>query len=205
MSYLITFACACAFTELVGYWLHVLLHSHRIRFLSRHHMIHHLIVYAPNKPQRQSAEYLSSTYDRANVLGIGLEWLLPAGVIVAAILLAGRALAVPAPRIALFVATSLAWGWWMFGYMHDAMHLKGFWLEHVPSLAPWFLRARKLHDIHHMDLDDEGFMPYNFGICFFVFDRLFGSLRREHERFNQPGLEASLKRYAYIQKAAAAA
>jgi sterol desaturase/sphingolipid hydroxylase (fatty acid hydroxylase superfamily) len=202
LAYLVTIAAACAFTEFVGYWLHILLHSHRIEFLSRNHMIHHLIVYGPNMPQRRSTQYLKSTYDRASVLGIGLEWLLPAGLILTAAFAAFRALGVPPAHQAVFVAVSLAWGFAMFSYMHDAMHLKDFWMEQNPRLREWFLNARRRHDVHHMDLDDAGFMPYNFGICFFVFDRLFGTLKNGHSKFNQAGLDASLKRYAFIRDGA---
>ena len=194
----LTVLSACAFTEFAGYWLHILLHSERIEFLSRNHMIHHLVVYAPNKPQRQSAEYLNSTYGRANVLGIGLEWLVPAAILVAGLLGAFRLLGVSGAHQALFIAVSLGWGAFMFNYMHDAMHLKGFWMEASPRLSRWFLRARKRHDIHHMDLADSGRMDKNFGICFFLFDRLFGTFAAEHQRFNQPGLEAAMKRYAFI-------
>jgi sterol desaturase/sphingolipid hydroxylase (fatty acid hydroxylase superfamily) len=197
-SCLVAAAAACLFTEFVGYWLHILLHSRRIEFLSRNHMIHHLIVYAPDKPQRPSHDYLLSTYGRASVLGIGMEWILPAAVILAVEVGAMTALGVGALPQAVFVAAGLAWGWLMFGYMHDAMHLKGFWMEGGGAVGRWFLRARRYHDIHHMDLDDEGFMPYNFGICFFAFDALFGTLRTRHERFNRAGLEASRRAYAYI-------
>lgn len=194
-------AAACVFTEFVGYWLHILLHSHRIAFLSRSHMIHHLLVYAPDKPQRQSARYLESTYGRASVLGIGLEWLLPAALILGGLLLAFRLVGLAPARQAVFIAVTLSWGWLMFNYMHDAMHLKDFWMERSPRLKAWFLCARRRHDIHHMDLDDAGFMPYNFGICFFVCDRAFGTLRTEHGRFNAAGLRASLRRYSFVNEA----
>ena len=41
-------------------------------------------------------------------------------------------------------------------------------------------------------------MTANFGICFFLFDRLFGTLRKEHSRFNRQGHAAALRRYAYV-------
>lgn len=197
-SYAAAAAAACVFTEFFGYWLHILLHSEKIEFLSRNHMIHHLVVYGPNMPQRRANEYLQSTFGRANVLGIGLEWLAPAAVVIPALLLAFKALGLGPALQATFIAVSLAWGFFMFGYMHDTMHVKGFWMERSPLLGRWFLRARKRHDIHHMDLDDFGRMHVNYGICFFAFDALFGTLQREHVRFNQPGFEAAKRRYAFI-------
>ncbi len=200
MDLLLAAAFACLYAEFVGYWLHVLLHSNRIEYLSRSHMIHHLIIYAPDKPQRQSSRYLLSTYGRANVLGVGLEWLGPIAVLLGLSAAGLRVLGASWPTIVVFCAVALGWGASMFWYMHDAMHLQGFWMENARSnrLRRWFLRARHRHDIHHMDLTDDGRMSRNFGICFFGFDALFGSLLAEHNRFNHAGLTAARKRYAYI-------
>lgn len=194
----LSLAAACLFTEFVGYWLHILLHSEKVRFLSRNHMIHHLQVYPPNKPMRPSREYLGSTYGRANIIGIGLEWLLPAAGLLPVVIIVLRALGVSAVGQAAFTAASLAWGWLMFGYMHDAMHLRGFWMEDDPRLGRWFLGARRRHDIHHMNLTDSGLMTKNFGICFFWFDRLFGSLADEFGKFNHAGHAAAARRYSFI-------
>lgn len=196
---LVLFAVAgCCFSEFVGYWVHILLHSHRIEFLSRNHMIHHLVAYSPARPMRPSGGYKTSTEHRANLLGIGLEWLLPLGLVQAGVFAGLHYLRVAAAHQAVFVAFSLAWGYLMFGYMHDNMHLKHPWLESNPRVARWFLHARRLHDIHHLNLTDDGSMAFNFGICFFAFDGLFGSLREKHERFNKKGYQAALKRYAYV-------
>ncbi|MFI5360922.1 MAG: sterol desaturase family protein [Elusimicrobiota bacterium] len=198
VSLLPTVAAACVFAEFVGYWLHVLLHNEQIPFLSRNHMVHHLVVYAPNKPMRPSRAYLTSTYGRAGILGIGLEWLIPVAVLIPLELTALR-LAGLAPLLeGAFVAASLGWGLLMFSYMHDAMHEKWFWMERSAFWRRWFLRARRRHDIHHMDLDAAGRMTTNYGICFFAFDFLFGTLVEEHRTFNKAGLEASFRRYSYI-------
>ena len=198
LAFLLTVAAACAFTEFLGYWLHVLLHNERIPFLSRNHMIHHLVVYAPNKPQRPSRVYRSSTYGRAGLLGIGLEWLLPVGILLPLVLIALRLARMTPALQAVFIATSLGWGFLMFSYMHDAMHENGFWMAFSPFWRNWFLRARVRHDIHHMELDPSGRMTRNYGICFFAFDRLFGTLTERHVKFSQAGLLAAHKRYAFI-------
>ena len=197
-SLALSIVAACVFTEFLGYWLHILLHSDKIEFLSRNHMIHHLVVYSPNRAQRQSTEYLSSTYDRASVLGIGMEWLAPIAIILPLMVLALSSLGVGVTSQIAFVATSLAWGHFMFGYMHDRLHMKGFWMERSGFFGRWFLKARKLHDVHHMDLADSGKMTKNFGICFFFFDHLFASFSAEHDKFNRRGLLAAMERYAYI-------
>jgi len=43
-------------SELLGYWLHRLLHSGRIPFLSLNHMKHHLLLYGPLQKQRPREE-----------------------------------------------------------------------------------------------------------------------------------------------------
>lgn len=201
---LLTLASAWLYTEFAGYWLHKLLHSEKIEFLSRNHMLHHLVVYPPDKPQRPDEAYRSSTYGRAALLGIGMEWIGPI------LLILGTALAImtwagaAVSYLLLFAAASSLWGWVMFAYVHDGMHSKGFWLGKVPAIKGWFLGARRLHDIHHMDLVDDGRETLNFGICFFFFDRLFGTYRNEFARFNRKGYEAALRRYSYILPAAEA-
>ena len=44
--------CSCLVAELAGYWLHRLLHSDTLPFLSRGHMVHHLLLYGPMQPMR---------------------------------------------------------------------------------------------------------------------------------------------------------
>ncbi len=192
------FAGACLTAEFVGYWLHILLHSDKIKFLSRSHMIHHLISYPPDKPMRPSEEYMLSTQGRASLLGIGMEWLFPIAVIMSALEFGLRAAGASGIHQAVFVVTALGWGTAMFWYMHDAMHLKRFWMEKNSLLGRWFLRARKRHDIHHMRIADSGLMNRNFGICFFFFDRVFGTLQAEHETFNRPGYEGAKRRFSYL-------
>ncbi len=195
---LLSAAAGCFYAEFVGYWLHVLLHSEKVPFLSRNHMLHHLVAYAPDKPQRPSREYLETTSDRASILGIGMEWIGPVVLILGVSVGALTALGVGAAEQAVFSAVALGWGALMFWYMHDAMHLRDFWMEGRSFWKAWFLDARRRHDVHHMDLSDAGRMNKNYGICFFGFDRLFGSFQDQHKRFNRAGLEAAERRYAAV-------
>ena len=83
--------------------------------------------------------------------------------------------------------------------MHDAMHLKYFWMQEAPVfLKNWFVKIRRYHDVHHYTFSDQGVMPTNFGICFFFFDRVFGTLKEYQSKLNRAGLTASEKRFAYI-------
>jgi len=53
-----------------------------------------------------------------------------------------------------------------------------------------------LHEIHHRVLNDEGLMDRNFGIGFFFFDRLFGTLASAELPFNRHGYETAQTRFS---------
>lgn len=195
----LTALAGCVFTEVVGYWLHILLHSEKIAWLSRGHMIHHLKIYGPRRSLRQPGPYKDSVDGRWGFLGIGAEWLLPIVLVLGgAVALASFVLKVPLGLQAVFMGAALLWGQFMFGTMHDSMHLEGYWMATSPLLGPWYRRIRRLHDIHHLRFSEEGLMPSNFGICFFGFDRLFGTYCTKAESFNESGYQAALKRYAAV-------
>jgi sterol desaturase/sphingolipid hydroxylase (fatty acid hydroxylase superfamily) len=198
MGTVVSILSAFLFAEVVGYFLHIVLHSEKLRFLSRRHMFHHLREYGPDAPLRTKV-YRLATGGRVNLFGTGLEWLVPIGIVLVIVLgFFNAVLRTPPLYQLLFIASALAWSVLMFGYMHDAMHLEGFWMERNRLLRGWFRRARRLHDIHHRELADDGRMLKNYGICFFVLDRLFGSLSTRHKPFNQAGFQAAKQRYSYI-------
>jgi sterol desaturase/sphingolipid hydroxylase (fatty acid hydroxylase superfamily) len=62
-------------------------------------------------------------------------------------------------------------------------------------LKTWFVKARRLHDIHHRSLNDQGRMDRNFGIGFFFFDRLFRTISKRHRSFNRTGYGIARLRY----------
>lgn len=189
---------ACLFTEVTGYCLHILLHSERISWLSRDHMIHHLKVYGPRRSLRQPGPYKDSTAGRTALAGVGLEWILPIGLILLGALAAFRALHVPALHQAVFSVTALAWGKFMFGTMHDSMHVEGWWMAEAPVIGGWYRKIRRLHDIHHLEFSDDGKLNYNFGICVYLLDRLLGSHADKAHPFSEQGYQAALRRYAAV-------
>lgn len=191
---------SCIVAELLGYLLHRLLHSDRIRFLSRSHMIHHLLLYGPLQPQRPSPEYLDATTDRAALGGIGLEWVVPSAALLSVFLGLFHFLHVRADHQLIFVCVTMGWSFLMFSYLHDGMHLQGFWMARIPVVRKWFRPARHFHDVHHMALNDAGLMDKNFGIGFYFFDRLFGSFSVTARPFNHKGYESAKKRYAFIEE-----
>ena len=184
------------FSEFCGYFLHILLHSEKVPYLSRSHMIHHLRVYSPKRSLRSGDTYLGSTEGRASLLGVGMEWVAPIGLIVVATYTVFELFGFSRICFGLFTGSALTWGYFLFAYMHDAMHLKTFWMEKVPGLSSWFRSIRRLHDIHHVQISDDGRMLTNYGICFFFMDRIFGSLSPKHKPFNESGYEAAERRYA---------
>jgi sterol desaturase/sphingolipid hydroxylase (fatty acid hydroxylase superfamily) len=192
----------CAFTEVVGYWLHILLHSEKVAWLSRGHMIHHLKIYGPRRSLRHSTTYQNSVEGvegRYGILGIGLEWTLPIGLLVLALIALFTFGFGWSPAVqAAFLVPAMAWGYFVFGTMHSSMHVQDYWMASVPLLGAWYRGVRRRHDIHHMRFTDDGRMPSNFGICFHGFDFLFGTYAGKVEPFNRAGYEAALERYAAV-------
>lgn len=198
MGILITIILGFLYAEFVGYWLHRLLHNERIPALSRAHMIHHLRDYGPRMPQR-SPDY-KVQQERAVAFGLGFEWVVPIVLILGGTAGLLAALSVPFWSIVLFLGSGIAWGFGMFSYMHDVLHVEGTWFLSSP-LRKWFVGVRRLHDIHHIHLNDEGKMPVNYGICFFFMDKIFGTYKTRIEKFNEVGYSASKSTYGYIYDA----
>jgi len=190
---------SCVSAELLGYWLHRFLHSGVIRYLSRNHMKHHLVFYAPLQKQRSQA-YCDATENGVSLGNIGLEWLVPAGLVMALVLTLFHFLRVPLGYQVLSLGISVGWSFLMFSYLHDVMHVEGFWLAKSRWLKRWFLSARRLHDIHHRVLNDRGLMDKNFGIGFFAFDRLFGTLSLQQPPFNHRGYAVAREKFNYVQE-----
>lgn len=192
---LVWIAFSVATAELVGYLLHRFLHSEKIRWLSRSHMEHHLEHYGPLKPMRPSPRYIDATTGRWAIGNVGLEWIAPSALLIIAFVAAFTATGVSWPYQLSFIVITLGWSSLMFSYLHDRMHLRGFWMERNWLLRRWFVAARRLHDIHHLSLNDFGRMDRNFGIGFYFFDRVFGTISSKPALLNQTGVEAARKRY----------
>ncbi len=181
--------------ELLGYLLHRLMHSGWIPWFSTSHMKHHMVLYGPLQKQRPSTQYLDATTGEIAIGNIGLEWIIPSIVILPISVAALHLFRVSLTDQAISIGTILLWSFLMFSYLHDRMHIKNFWMGRAPILSHWFVRARRLHDIHHHALNNDGFMDKNFGIGFFAFDRLFGTLAYDSSGFNHLGYAAAQERF----------
>jgi len=191
---LFTVTGSCLVAELSGYWLHRLMHSDRFPVLSRGHLIHHFLVYGPNQALR-TEKYEDATRHRVSLGNIGLEWLVPSGVILSFSLVVMIWLHVPRVYQIIALCMLVVWPLFMFSYLHDRMHLRNFWMTRAPLLKLWFVRARRLHDIHHRSLNDQGRLDRNFGIGFFFFDRFFRTISKRHRPFNCSGYRMAQLRY----------
>jgi sterol desaturase/sphingolipid hydroxylase (fatty acid hydroxylase superfamily) len=164
-------------------------------------MRHHLLLYGPLQKQRPSPEYVDATIGRFAIGNVGLEWIVPAAILL--ITLGGLfwLFGIRLEYQALFFGVVLAWSVWSFSYLHDRMHIQDFWMERFPIVKHWFRRARNLHDIHHRVLNAQGFMDKNFGIGFAFFDWLFGTMASVQPPFNHAGIEAAEQRFAFVTQA----
>jgi sterol desaturase/sphingolipid hydroxylase (fatty acid hydroxylase superfamily) len=186
--------CSCILAEFAGYWLHRLLHSGKLSFLSRGHMLHHLLLYGPTQPMR-AEHYKDATRGRFSLGNVGLEWLAPSAVLLVSCWGVLSLFQVPAIYQVIVLGNLVVWPFFTFSFLHDAMHLRDFWMARVPLINRWFRRARRLHDIHHHSVDAAGRMDANFGIGFFFFDRIFRTLATRHRAVNRKGLAIALQRY----------
>jgi sterol desaturase/sphingolipid hydroxylase (fatty acid hydroxylase superfamily) len=185
---------SCLSAELLGYWLHRLMHSGAIAFLSRNHMKHHLVFYGPRQEQR-SKHYHDATDQRLSLGNVGLEWLTPAAIFIASMLVTFHLAHVQWFYQLTYFLSTLAWSFLMFSYLHDALHVRGIWLERSQWLKKWFASVRRRHDTHHCHINDSGLMDKNFGIGIFVFDRLFGTLCEARAPFNVHGFKVAQVRF----------
>jgi sterol desaturase/sphingolipid hydroxylase (fatty acid hydroxylase superfamily) len=190
---------SCLVAEFFGYWLHRLLHSDKIPFLSRGHLIHHFLIYGPGQPMRHN-HYQDATGNRFSVGNVGLEWLAPSAIVLSALWALILAAHIRALYQSVVLATLILWPVFMFSYLHDRMHLSEFWMARNPVLGWWFRAARRRHDIHHHAVNDDGRMDANFGIGFFLFDRVFRTMASRHRPFNRAGFEAAMVRYRLIEQ-----
>ena len=199
MIYLAYAISAVVYAEFIGYWLHKALHSERFPMLSRAHMLHHLRDYGPKTALRRD-QYLNSAVGRHSFLGIGLEWIGPIAVIVVFSISVLTLLQVEMGLQIFFVSLALSWGYFLFGYMHSSLHLRNFWVYKIPLLKRWHRRITQLHDFHHLQISEDGRMLINYGICFYWFDRLFGTYSPKEKPFNPDGYSAALVRYEHVLK-----
>lgn len=202
MIWVIIFLSSLILAEIYGYWLHVLLHSYWVPSLSRGHMNHHISSYPPGQKMR-SEEYIQNVEDNdILVFGLGLEWLIPSFIILLFTIGAEWLMGMSFYQIAFSVSIILFYTIFLFLFLHETLHIKNHPILKIKFIKKWYLKARKLHDIHHHYVDDYGLMNKNYGIAFFWLDKIFGTyLPGLREGFNKDGAKiAKLRFNANINK-----
>jgi hypothetical protein len=143
----------------------------------------------------RAPHYKNATNRRLSLGNIGMEWIGPSALLLALCVALMQVFHLPLLYRFLALAVLVIWPLFMFSYLHDRMHLQGFWMERTAVLSIWFRHARRLHDIHHRSLDDTGRMDRNFGIGFFFFDWVFRTNSSRHCPLNWCGYRAAIYRH----------
>lgn len=87
--------------------------------------------------------------------------------------------AIPRPYNYISIASGILYAKFVMSYLHGKFHVST-----ELEKSAWFRSRRKLHEIHHWG-------PYNYGISFFVMDRLFGTYKTDFPEAKQPNFSGS--------------
>lgn len=145
---------------LIGHGVHWVMHQKWSGKLYTAHMNHHVKQYPP-KNMFSIGKYRSS--------GLDSGWLTftPPIALFALLLIGGLRLCGMSWVYQAIVAVEFAVLGFLHGYVHDAIHVKGHWMERLPG----FRMLRRAHTIHHLAVNR------NLGIFWFGWDRVLGSYR----------------------------
>lgn len=161
LSVIITIPVTFIVITLLGYLLHKALHQKWMGRLYRSHLVHHYTLYPPE--DYQSYEYRDAGKD--NTTFIFTAAAIPLAIIPVALFI----LHILSLKLLLTIAFSMAIFGMAHDYLHDAFHIRGYWL----TKYKWFNKLVDLHYVHHI------FVQKNLGIYSFFWDRLFGSFKEK--------------------------
>lgn len=167
ISFFLTFLISSIVTAIaatfIGYWVHWSFHQPWALWFYHAHMNHHKVQYPAT--DFFSEKYRSAGKDNTVILF---------AVVFTPVILTILALAffgTVSWTISICSLISLiAWGL-IHNYVHDEFHLT----DSIWKSSSLFLKWRSLHYIHHLD------MTTNYGIVFFLWDRLFKTYIKETE------------------------
>jgi len=158
LKYALLFFVAGPFlVEFVGYFWHRWVEHREVlgKSISFRHYRHHEVQYPVNKLRTDGP------YDSAD----SWTWYVVGGVSTV-----GAFLFMPVPYALSFTLGAWIYAHYIVANMHSAFHLNGG--THFLWNYKWFHKLVKLHDIHH-------YGNCNYGICFFMMDKIFGTYREE--------------------------
>lgn len=144
------------FVEFFGYWWHRAVEHRGVMgaFIQHRHVGHHERDYPLSGLRRP--DYVSAW---------SWSWLVLAALVLALVWVVGGLTGLWWDALAVTIG-GCVWGFLFVSWFHDWYHVENFWM----SRWNWFRVKTYNHDIHHMG-------PYNYGIIFLWFDRLFGTYR----------------------------
>jgi len=142
-----------------GYGVHWMLHQKWMGKYYTAHMAHHEKLYPPT-------DFLSETYRDAGAESTFWFFLISGAplVILPVVLLFLGKLSFFVTALVVIEAVTLGL---VSNYLHDSFHIK----DHFLNFFSWFKTLVKLHYQHHVDMNT------NFGIFFFLWDKLFKTFR----------------------------
>jgi len=149
--------------SLFGYVVHWALHQTWMGSINQAHMTHHQKLYPPE-------DFLSDSYRKAEKDSSPKFFAVAAiPLIVAPIIL----FVVGILPFYLLLTVLMVEGLMGFfhDYLHDAFHIRNHWLTRAPGVQVIFHGWSRLHYLHHVRMES------NYGIFFFVWDRMFSTFR----------------------------
>lgn len=151
--------------SLFGYVVHRGLHQYWAGRFNKAHMTHHLSLYPPN-------QFLSDEYRSAGKDDSFRTFLLMA---IPLIVLPCLLLLLKFITLGMMITAMVMMGiiGFLHSYLHDAFHIRNHFLERLPLLGKAFENWRRLHYLHHINLQT------NFGIFCFWWDRLLKTFWNE--------------------------
>lgn len=149
---------------LFGHVTHWVIHQPWAGRFAKAHMAHHERLYPVN-------DFLSDTYRKAGK--DSTVWIFA---VLSLPVLALPVIAHLLGWIGLFTMTcviaEMLFLGWLHDYLHDAFHIRDHFLKRLPFVKGLMGRLTELHRLHHVD------MSKNFGIFFFMWDKVFKTLKR---------------------------
>ena len=155
LSYLFMLILGPIIVESVGYFWHRLVEHRGLLglFFSERHIVHHEHDY-PIECLRKKSKYKSAQSWTWHFIGLTS----------CAVML----MALPLDLAVTLIVSCALYIFLIILPLHKAFHVE----DHRLSRFTWFQKLVALHDIHHYD-------NTNYGICFFVMDRIFGTYSEE--------------------------
>lgn len=145
-------------TTLFGYIVHWCFHQSWAGKIRQSHLTHHNLY--------SGKDYLSESYRDAGKDNTFRLFVIPSILLFALPIVLYFLHIMPLYLVIISVIEMLFIGW-LHNYLHDAFHVSNHWLNKINCIKFIFDALSHAHYVHHSD------MSKNFGICTFVWDRLF--------------------------------